>query len=290
MSATADLDATVNRLCAASRKQLVDPYLDIDWPETLEREQWFFSPELVSIAGTPTWEALDEPARKRLSFFEAVNFFSLNVHGERMLVAGLAARLYTRAHERVSPYLHHFLDEENKHMVYFGGFCRRYAGGIYPEKKLAFPAAELAPGEEDFLFFAKVLVFEELVDVYNRTMAADERLVPIARAIQLLHHREEQRHLVFGRQYVLELFHELAPGWTPEVLARVRETLVRFLQATWKEYYSPQAYRDAGLAEPYALQREAHGSAHARAQRREVSRRCLDFLLEGGLLEEEPQP
>jgi hypothetical protein len=40
---------------------------------------------------------------------------------------GLAARLYRKDLLGVASYLHHFLDEENKHSVYFGGFCTRYA-------------------------------------------------------------------------------------------------------------------------------------------------------------------
>jgi hypothetical protein len=287
VSAAGELERTVERLSAASRRQLIDPYGELDWPAELAREQWFFSPELVSLAGTGAWDALDEPARQRLSFFEAVNFFSLNIHGERRLVAGLAARLYTPRHARVSAYLHHFLDEENKHMVYFGGFCTRYAGRVYPEKKLLFPR-EFAPGEEDFLFFAKVLVFEELVDVFNQRMAADERLVPLVRRINLLHHREEQRHLVFGRQYVAQLFAELAPTWAPEVLARVRETLAQYLLATWREYANPEVYRAAGLAQPHALQRAALASPAARARWTEISARCRAYLLEQRILEAVP--
>jgi len=289
MSPASQLAGIVARLCTASQKQRIDPYSELDWPETLEREQWFFSPELVSLAGHPRWEALDTPARQRLSFFEALNFFSLNIHGERWLVAGLAARLYTQSHGAVSPYLHHFLDEENKHMVYFGGFCTRYAGKIYPEKKLPF-AREFAPGEEDFLFFAKVLLFEELVDVYNQRMAADERLVPIVRRIHLLHHKEEQRHLVFGRQYLSELFARHAPEWSAAVLAGLRETLDQYLAATWREYYNPEVYRDAGLADPYELARQAFAAEQARALRREVAAPCLARLVESGILEREPAP
>src|SRR6266705_194388 len=63
---------------------------------------------------------------------------NLNIHGEKALVEGLARKLYEREKREISPYLHHFLDEENKHMVYFGEFCTRYAGKIYPDKKLIF--------------------------------------------------------------------------------------------------------------------------------------------------------
>ena len=281
------LEATVERLCRVSVEQCIDPHSRIEWPERVDEDAWYTSPELVSLYGTSAFEELDEAQRKRLSFFEAVNFFSLNIHGERMLIEGLARRLYRRGQEAISPYLHHFLDEENKHMRYFGQFCTRYAGKVYPEKKLPFEH-EFAPGEEDFLFFAKVLVFEEIVDVYNRRMARDERIAPIAREIHWLHHFEEARHLVFGRELVAELFARHRPQWPDEVLRGVRATLAAYLGATWKEYYNPDAYRDAGLDGAFELRRAALASHSGRAHRSEVSQGCLRFLLEGGILEEAP--
>ena len=166
-------------------------------------------------------------------------------------------------------------------------FCTRYAGKVYPEKKLPFPR-EFAPGEEDFLFFAKVLVFEEIVDVYNRRMARDERIAPIAREIHWLHHFEEARHLVFGRELVAELFARHRAQWPDEVLRGVRPRSRPTWRATWKEYYNPDAYRDAGLEGAFELRRAALASPSARAHRIEVSQGCLRFLLEGGILEEAP--
>jgi len=281
------LEATVERLCRVSVEQCIDPHAQIEWPERVDEDAWYTSPELVSLYGTPTWEALGEAQRKRLSFFEAINFFSLNIHGERMLIEGLARRLYRRGQEAISPYLHHFLDEENKHMSYFGQFCTRYAGKVYPEKKLPFEQ-EFAPGEEDFLFFSKVLVFEEIVDVYNRRMSRDERVAPIAREIHRLHHFEETRHLSFGREVVAELFARHRAQWPEDVLRGVRATLAAYLGATWKEYYNPDAYRDAGLPDAFELRRIALASACGRAHRSEVSEGCLRFLLKEGILEEAP--
>src|SRR2546425_4636400 len=205
-----DFAKTVRKLCDASVKEYINPYSYLEWPETMDLEQWFTSPELMSLYGTDVYDGLTEADKKRLSFYEAVNFFSLNIHGERSLVQGLAERLYRKGNDEITHYLHHFLDEENKHMVYFGGFCTRYAGKIYPDKKMVFPR-DYEPGEEDFIFFAKVLVFEEIVDVYNVAMSRDERLVPLARRINLLHHRDEARHLVFGRRIVADLFARHAP-------------------------------------------------------------------------------
>jgi hypothetical protein len=277
----------VSRLCTASRKHYDNPYEAIEWPESLDGRDWFFSPELISLYGTEYYEGLTETQRRRLSFWETINFFSLNIHGEKPLVEGLARRLYRNSPAEVDSYLHHFLDEENKHMVYFGGFCRRYAGKVYPDKKVAF-ARTYAPGEEDFLFFAKVLVFEEIVDAYNLKMAEDARLPAIVRTINRLHHEDETRHLGFGRRYTRELFDRHAPGWDEATLRGIREYLRDYLVATWREYYNPRAYRDADLpGDAFEIMQTALRHPATRARERRIADRCVSYLTRNGMIAEE---
>lgn len=281
------LPQLVDRLCAASRREFYSPFEGLVWPDELPEEAWHFTPELVSLYGSEAWEGATERQRRRLAFYEAVSFFSLNIHGEKSLMEGLAHRLYRKQDEALTPYLHHFLDEENKHSIYFGTFCLRYAGKVYPDKKMVFPR-EYAPGEEDLLFFAKVLVFEEIVDVYNKRMAADGRLHPLAREINRLHHRDESRHLAFGRRVVADLFERHAPGWSAEVVAGLREYLSGYIVSTWREYYNPAVYRDAGLPDAYALQQAVFDSPGARRHREEVTRPCLKVLRRAQVLAEAP--
>jgi len=146
---------------------------------------------------------------------------------------------------------------------------------------------EYEPGEEDFLFFARVLLFEETVDVYNSRMAQDKRLDSVARDINRMHHRDEARHLAFGRQLVQELYERHAPGWEAETLAEVRRSLVEYVTAIWKEYFNPDVYRDMGIPEPHAFAREAFASDAARARRREISGPALRSLVSAGIFEEE---
>lgn len=280
-----DLTSLLEKLSAASRADFANPYRDFEWPERA-RPGWYMSPELISLWGTDRWERLDDAARQRLSFFEAVNFFSLNIHGEKSLVEGLSRRLYAGDAPEMTQYLHHFLDEENKHMVYFGGFCMRYAGKIYADKSLVFPR-EYAPGEEEFLFFAKVMIFEEIVDVYNVRMARDERLEAVARAINRMHHQDESRHLAFGRRQVRRLFERHAPAWSRDVREGVRAYLGEYLVSTWKQYYNPDVYRDAEIPEAYELREQAFERPGARAHRAEVTRPCMRHLVESGILEAE---
>lgn len=289
------LEETAKRLCEVSEKNFLNPYTYISWPESesMVREQWFLPADLISIYGTELFGKLTDTQQKKLSFFEAINFFSLNIHGEKSLVEGLAHRLYSKELKELSDYLHHFLDEENKHMIYFGGFCQRYAGKVYRNRKMLLPR-EYAVGEEDFLFFARVMIFEEIVDVYNVRAAADERVEPTSRKINLIHHLEEARHLVFGRMVVLHLFEKYSPTWSAQVLAAVRQYLADYVESTWKEYYNPDVYKDAGLEEmmtgqdSYDLVEQAWNNAICQAHRRTVSTRVLSFLKQHRMITEEP--
>lgn len=287
-------EKVLTRLNRASETDDADR--NVDWPEALEPDHWYLSPELISLYGTPLYESLDEPARQRLSLFEAINFFSLNVHGEKALVSGLSQRLY-RKDSPLGPqakvpgydgYLHHFLAEENRHMSWFGGFCARYGHGIYPDKKMVFPPAAAAEGEEEFLFFAKILIFEEIVDAYNVRCAKDERLHPLVRRINGLHHRDETRHLAFGRMIVRDSFARGARKWDAGTRERIRMYLLGYLESTWKEYYNPRAYADAGLpGDTLAIRREAYAHAAGLERRALFGGPCLAFLRKHGILERE---
>ncbi len=280
-----DISKVAKILTAQSIKGFYNPFTHIKFPETLDRRNWFTSPELISIYGSSEWEALSEEQRQTLSFFETVNFFSLNVHGEKSLLEGLSRRLYDNNDADVTDYIHHFIDEENKHMYFFGTFCEKYAGKIYPDRKLIFPR-EYAEGEEEFLFFIKVFVFEEIVDYYNVTAARDERVMALSREINANHHEDEARHLAFGRVILNNLFKTYSPQWSTETLAGVREYIKNYYMTTWREYYNPDIYIDMGLAHPYDLVSRTFESTKAKEHRATASRASLNYLKKCRIIEE----
>ncbi|HEY2237964.1 MAG TPA: diiron oxygenase [Streptosporangiaceae bacterium] len=284
------LSGTVERLSALSQRDYQNPYRTLEWPDSVDPDSgWFTSPELISLYGTDFYGQLGESSRRRLSFYEAANFYSLNIHGEKTLMQGLASRLYRRDLIDVAPYLHHFLDEENKHSVYFGGFCTRYAH-VYRSRQVAL-AEEPRRDVADFLFFGKVMIFEEIADHFNRLQARDERLHPVARFINHNHHVEESRHLAFGRRLVQALWQACAPDWDGETRARIRDQLASFFTMSWREYYNPDVYADAGLPgapDPWELSETAWSSQPQRSNRSTASRKCLRFLTSIDVLDREP--
>lgn len=267
----------VARLC--ERSEHAGTAGPLAWPPAIPEDAWCFTPELISLHGTPAWESLDDAQRRRLAFHECAGFFALNIHGERALLEGLARRLYRRDLATHAAYLHHFVAEENRHMSWFGGWCERYAGKVYPDRKLVLPR-EHAPGEDDVLFFARIVIFELLVDGLNRRMARDARLHPLVREINRRHHEDESRHLAFGRLVVEELWRRHAPAWPEAVRAAVPAYLAAYLTASWREYHNPDVYRDAGLPDPLRLARESFAHPAAAARRAELGARAQRFIEE----------
>src|SRR6478736_6702989 len=98
------------------------------------------APQLTGLCGTRLWEQLSEAELKRLSLWGLVNFFSLIVNGERLVMEGFNKRLFADTSVDMGEFVHHFVDEENKHIQYFGRFCTQYAHNVYLDPNQYLPA------------------------------------------------------------------------------------------------------------------------------------------------------
>jgi len=169
-------------------------------------------------------------------------------------------------------------------MMYFSGFCQRYAGKIYPDRKIHQQSSDDA--ELDwFLLFARINVFEEIVDHYNRIMAKDDRLAGVVREINRIHHVEEARHLAFGRKFLEQWIEKNASAWDSALRSKLQIDLSNYLACVWKEYYNPGVYKDAGLADPFATWQSIPNSPTAKTHRDAVNQTRLKFLRKLDLLE-----
>lgn len=277
------------QMTKASQKFFYDPSTRLEWPETLDHSEWTMSPELISLYGTDLWKEMSEEQQKKLAFYEAAGFYSLILNGERPLLEGMSHRMYTfEKNLQVTEYMHHFLDEENKHMMMFSGYLRRYVGKVYPEKKIAFPR-EMAKGGEDLTFLAKVLVVEELSDYYNVIMSHDERLPDICRELNRVHHVDEARHIHFGRSYIRHQWERFTPEWSDEELEAFRAWLLEYVDASWRDFCNPSVYKDAGIQDAYNARQAVLDSEVCREHRQRASEKFLTNLVESGILTEMPQ-
>jgi hypothetical protein len=240
------LETATRRLTAISISAYANPHVRFSWPEQPGADRLAMSSALLPMAGLPLFRELSDEQRWRLALLEAVNFFSLNIAGERVLMAGLASRLYGSVPPYVSSYLQHFLHEENAHTVVFARFCLDYGGLIFRDRQVRF-ARQFLPGEEDFLFFGCALIFEEIAHYYNLQLAADASLWVLARDINRYHAEDEARHITFGRLLVGDLWERFGTRWSEEDRRRIGGYLLRYVQTVQRSYVNSDVYRKLGL-------------------------------------------
>jgi hypothetical protein len=276
LESTERLRSILDRLISMSEEDYYNPYKLFQWPDSLPEDEYWMSPELMSVYGTQAAGALSEKQLHAISKWESINFYSLNVHGIRELIVEIIHRIHTDDFAVSSEYFHHLIGEENEHMWFFANFCLRYGGKIYPSKGLRIPneAAETT----HFLVFARLLIFEEIVDFFNKRMGVDERLHPTIRQVNAIHHQDESRHVAFGRQIVSLLHRDLRATLNLSQLRDVDRYLKRYIKFSVESLVNPAAYRDAGIDNHYGLRTAVLADPAWKELERKVLKRTVSFL------------
>jgi hypothetical protein len=286
VSGRSRLVEVANRLSRISREQRYDVYTRFDWPASLPTDRYWMSPELTTCHGSAVWDGLGERERITLSQFEAVNFFSLNVHLIRELIGEVAGRIHTTRYPGLSEFFHDFLHEENQHMWFFARFCQLYGGQVYPSRAQVGPPVTDHDVLRDLTVFGRILVAEELCDVFNARMADDDRLPAIAREINAVHHDDESRHIAFGRQIMRALHEEAVRTADADERRKAGVYLAHYISVCLKAFYNPRVYEAAGLAEPRRVRPRLLADPARKAAHKAVMGRTVSFLTRIGVLTE----
>lgn len=291
MSSTATKDTerlvtVLDRLGRMSVEDYYNPYRMFEWPETLPHDQLWMSRDLLSVYNTPLMDRLDERQLIELGLWESVNFYSLNVHGIRELLIEVVNRVHMPGFEIPSEFFHHFIGEENEHMWFFAEFCRRYGGKMYRFPRLT-STTQLPDGAdvENFLVFARILIFEEIVDYYNSRMADDDSLHETIRGINRIHHKDESRHIAFGRELVSLLHSRMRENRNEEELRRIGAYVQEYLRFSLHSFYSLEAYDDSGIEDPIAFRQALINDPGRMEMEQQVARKPIAFFRKLGVLE-----
>ena len=239
--------ALIDRLIGLSRDKSYDAYSRFDWPETLPVEGLWCSEDLLTTYGTPFHGELTDEQLHNLSKWEAINFYSLNVHGIKTVLEFVCRCIYEPRYAGLSEYLHFFMAEENAHMWFFARFCQQYGGKIYVSPNISI-GSQTDALERDLYMFASTVIFEEFVDYYNHRVGKNDAVPDIVREINYQHHVDESRHVSFGREVVRDLFAELrqtAPS--EDQLSRISRTFKGLIGHFIGLMYCRDAYEDADV-------------------------------------------
>lgn len=274
-----NISSTLDRIIGMSVDDYYNPYQAFDWPESLPDRQWWMSPELMTVAGTSYMEELDEAQLQRLSKWESIHFYSQNVHGIRELILEVVKRIHTPGFEEESEFFHHFIGEENEHMWFFATFCLKYGQKIYADKGASWAIGETHSDIESFLVFARILIFEEIIDYINIRLGKDESLHPIIRQVNAIHHQDESRHIAFGREIVKKLHDKIVAEQPADEVRAAENYLKRFIKASVESLYNPAVYRDAGFEDPYQVRKDLLADPARKEADRQMLKRTMSYLL-----------
>jgi hypothetical protein len=279
------LRGLLDRLTSMSVEDYYNPYRMFDWPDTLPDDMWWMTPSLMTVHDTEVAGELTVEQRKAISKYESINFYSLNVHGIRELLIEVTKRIHTSEFTDTSEFFHHFIGEENEHMWFFAEFCLRYGPRIYRQPR---GGAESIPpsNAESLLVFARILIFEELVDHFNSRMAQDTDLHDTIRQINRIHHQDESRHIAFGRELVSLLFDTFREQASAEEFSQINDYIKRYLVFSFESLFNPHVYRDAGIGDPLAVRNRLLADPRRAEFEQQVFRKTLSFLTRIGMIED----
>ncbi len=273
-----ELTNTATRLAEVSLdpdKGLHKPFTRINYQNELDKRKFQMPEHLISLYHHPIYSSLTHEQRWRLSLLETINFFSINIHGERKLVQGLEDRLYLLSslggEWSVGNYLQHFIHEENAHTHMLAGYCYRYGNGVYKDYSIQINDPTLSVVGQELLFFGRVYVLETFLDYLNSTAMREENIDVTAREIHRFHHIEEARHMAFDRVVIRNCVAKMRELNQADELAVITKLLDEYGRGALMRLYVPKIYKEVGIENPSAVAREAQ----TEAGRKEVEKAWL---------------
>ena len=183
-------------------------------------------PELLTLYGTETWEAMSQRERITYSRHETAAMFGAGIWFENALMQ-IVLRHLTEVDVRdpIHRYLLTEVADECRHSMMFGEFIRRAGTPAYGPTREAV-VGEGAGGRA--MSYIAILAIEELLDHANRATMRDDRLHPVTRQISKLHVLEEARHVSFAKSYLTECWPTLGAdeqdfvrAVTPDLVAEI---------------------------------------------------------------------
>lgn len=286
MNGKNEMKNILDKIINVSVQDYYNPYEHFKWPDTLEENVMWMPVELMSVYNTPYLNDMSDEMLIKLSKWESINFYSMNVHNIRELLISVMERVHMPGFEEQSEYFHHFIGEENEHMYFFAKFCLKYGNKIYHMKKVRFNS-NYDKDIENFIVFTQILLFEEIVDYYNLKMSKDENLHPIIREINKMHHQDESRHIAFGRMLVKHLWEQIKNKYDRNTITELQGYLANYIISGFNDFYNPEVYKDAGFEYPLKMRNNLLAIPERQKVHKQIAKKVIDFMLKNNIFEKE---
>ena len=239
------------KLITGSEKKKYDPFNRVDYQETLNGDRWQFPEKLLSLYNSPIYDELSDEQKWRLSLLEAINFFSVNIHGEQALVSAMEPRLYRDKRVGEDPvssqYMQRFIHEENSHTYMLAEYCLRYHGSVFPDRSFAVEHPKFSPEVDDLLYYGRIYILESYLGFINQKCMKDPDLDTSAQQIHTHHFMDEVRHKAWDKAMIEENLRRAKDKKLGAELEAVKKLLETYQVYIYQSSCNPAVYRALGL-------------------------------------------
>jgi P-aminobenzoate N-oxygenase AurF len=280
-TARSSREPTAERLLNSSARNSYDPEVDIDWSAPIADDRYFLPPERLSLYGTDLWRGMSEAQRIELSKHELCSIASVGIWFEVILMEVLSRYIYERDPlRRHVQYALVEIADECRHSVMFARSAEKLGVPSYQPPPAILKLGKMFAAKGDGASaYAAILVAEEILDIFQRDLMKDERVLPLIRAGSQIHVVEEARHMRFAREEIARRAPEL--NWLQR---RKHRTVVASVAAIIADnLVQPQVYAAVGL-DPDKARATARANEQYRAKLRGAASGLVDFLREVGLI------
>ncbi len=262
-----------------------DSLPEIPWQGLDPGRPWL--PErLVSLYGTPAYDALTPAHKLRLSQIEFVAMAEFGLWLESLFLARFAREAQDLLDADPRAYRDHLqeLREEAGHSLIFLELMRRSGiGPLVPAARrpaLARVIARHLPSRST-VFWLAMFVGEAVPNAFNRLVLEESALPDAVRAIVAVHMRDENRHVAHARERLVRFLPRLGGPARAFYRPLLKIALRHFVRSC---FYPPAAvYAAAGIANPEGMAAAARVSRHRAALVEECAAPVRAFLAEHGL-------
>ncbi len=268
MSQKNTFQVVARKLITASDKKKYDPFNRVEYQETLNGDRWQFPEDFLSLRNLPIYGDLDDEQKWRLSLLEAINFFSVNIHGEQALVAALEPRLYRDKRVGEDPvsskYIQRFIHEENSHTYMLAEFCLRYHGSVFPDRAFAVEQPKFSPEVEDILFYGRTYILESYLGFINQKAVKDSDMDTSAHQVHKYHLIDEARHKAWDKAMIEENLSRAKKKNLSSELRAAKDLMATYQEYIYQSACNPAVYRALGLENGMRLRTEVIASNERR--------------------------
>ncbi|AZA53949.1 diiron oxygenase [Chryseobacterium sp. G0201] len=209
----------LEKLNKASEKKQMSLLLDHPWDEPIENA-WLKKRENIAIYGTPYYDLATEEERRLLSFYETGSWWYTFIVFEN-LVSEYYMKIVNHGSLKRFPevvkYMHHFCKEEIVHAMVFKKAMNHFQIKPFPSPLNLKEIYSHNAGMSEFPLKAIYLtiLIEWLAENNAMEDCNSKEISPLSRAVAVEHHKEEARHIEWGKNMIRE-FIDIVPEFLKE--------------------------------------------------------------------------